>query len=199
MSAPEPRGKLAALLPPGRHGAAGAAPVRIMAPARSLVQLSARKGRAPDIAAALLAAHRLVLPAPGHAAHGDALAALWVQPDAWLLMAPGGAEGALARAAKRACGDAASVVDQSHGRAVIRLAGAHAPAVLARLCRIDLHPRAFGVGRVAVTPVADLPCVLHQSDAEPGFDLIFPATYAGSFVAALTAAAAQFGYDVTLA
>ncbi len=103
---------------------------------------------------------------------------------------------ALARTVKAACGDVGSVVDQSHGRAVLSISGRDARDVLARLCRIDLHPRAFTTGRVAVTPIAELACLLFQRDAVPSFDVIVSSSYAGWFVDALTHAAAVVGYEV---
>jgi sarcosine oxidase subunit gamma len=196
VSASELGFSLANLPPPGRYGATGDAPVRITEQARTLVQVFARKRRVAELAAALRATYGLDLPSPGHATASGEISALWIQPDGWLLTTPRGVEGALAAAIKSACGEAGSVVDQTHGLAVLRLSGASAPLVLVRLCRIDLHPRVFGRGRVAVTPVAELPCVLHQLDALPSYDLIFPATYAGFFVGSLTHAAVSIGYDI---
>nr|WP_283949706.1 sarcosine oxidase subunit gamma family protein [Limobrevibacterium gyesilva] len=138
----------------------------------------------------------LQLPSPGNAASAGEITALWIQPDAWMLVAPRGSEGALAARIKAACGDAGSVVDQTHGRTVLHISGRRAAWVLAKLCRVDLHPSAFGPGRVAVTPVADLACVLHHSDAAPGFDLIVFSSYAVSFLESLTHAALETGYDV---
>jgi sarcosine oxidase subunit gamma len=187
----EPRSPLAGALAPK---VAGEGAVRISERRCDLVQLAARAGRGPDVAAAIQAAFAVALPGPGHAAAAPALTALWIQPDAWMLLAPRGAEGALARAVKAAVGEAGSVVDQSHGRAVIGLAGAHAPRVLASLCRIDLHPRSFGPGRVAVTPLAGLSGILHQRDAVPSYDLIVFATLSRWFAAALLHAAEETGH-----
>ena len=149
MSVADPISPLAAVLVAGRYGAAGEDAVIITERRCDLVQLFARAGRTQDVAAAMQARFGLALPAPGHAGRSPMLLALWIQPDAWLLQAPRAAEGELARAAKMACGDAASVVDQTHGRCVIGLSGRHAAWVLGKLCRIDLHPRSFGPGRVA--------------------------------------------------
>lgn len=147
------------------------------------------------MAAAVRAQFGLDLPRPGQASASGELAALWLQPECWMFMGPGG-DGSLALALKTACGAAAAVVDQTHGRAVLSLSGAAARDVLARLCRIDLHPRAFGPGRVAATAIAELACLLHQREDTPGFDVILPASYAGWFLEALTHAAAAVGYEV---
>lgn len=196
MSAVESASPLGAALLPGRHGAAGDGMVRIAERRCDLVQLHARKGRGDALAAAMRAEFGVKLPKPGHAAEATAFAALWVQPGGWLLVAPRGAEGALAASVKAACGDAASVVDQTHGRTVISLSGGRAAWVLGKLCRLDLHARAFGPGRAAVSPVAGLPCVLHQRDAAPSYDLVVFATFSRSFIASLTQAAEETGYSV---
>ena len=187
---------LASVLTPGRYGAAGDDPVRIARRRCDLVQITARKARADDLAAALRATHKLELPPPGHAATAGDLAALWLQPNAWMLVAPPAAEGAFARALKSACGDAGSVVDQTHGRVALTLSGRNARRILEKICRLDLHPRVFGPGRVAATPMAEIACLLHQRDDIPTFDLIVPSTFAAHFAAALTHAAAGVGYEI---
>ena len=161
--------------------------------ATDVVQVLARKGRAPDHVAALRAAFGLELPAPGRAATGANLTALWIQPDGFFLLGPSGPEGALARAVKAACGDTASVIDQTHGRSVVTLSGANARWVLAKFCRVDLHPSVFGPGSVASTQIAHLACTIHQRDAVPSYDLIVFTTFRKSFLESLAHAAAEAG------
>jgi heterotetrameric sarcosine oxidase gamma subunit len=196
VSAPEPACPFGAALPTGRHGAPTDTPVRIAARRYSLVQLSARRGQSNTSASAVRAALDLDLPLPGHAATVGELTALWMQPSAWLLMAPPDEPGALARRVKDACGDMASVVDQTQGRAVLRLSGSKARDVLARICRVDLHPRTFRPGCVAATPVAELPCLLYQRDDGPSFELIVSASCAGWFAEAVRRAAMSVGYEI---
>ena len=76
------------------------------------------------------------------------------------------------------------------------LSGERAAWVLGKLCRIDLHPRAFGPGRVASTPVAGLSCVVHQRDATPSYDLVVFSTFTRSFAELLAHAADETGYVV---
>ncbi len=196
MSAPDPSGSLTSVLVPGRHGALGGDPVRLAQRRCDLVQLAARKGRADDLAATMRAAYQLELPPPGHAATASGITALWLQPNAWMLVAPPAAEGAFARAIKTVCGDAGSVVDQTHGRVTFSLSGRNARRVLQNLCRLDLHPSAFGPNRVATTPMAEIACLLHQRDDAPSFDLIVLSTFATHFGGALTHAAAGVGYEI---
>lgn len=195
MSAAEPETPLwpPCGLQPGRHGAAGGEAVRIGRRGCDLVQVLARRGRDADLARFINESMGLSLPPMGHAAGVAGIAALAIQPQGWLFQAsPGG----LAARLVGICGATAAVVDQSHGRCVFTLAGAQSRAVLARLCRIDLHPRAFGPGQVAATLLAGLSGVLHQVDDGPGYELIVASSYARAFAELLCEAAGQFGYEV---
>lgn len=157
-----------ATLPPDRPGLSFAAPLC------DIVQVSARRGT------------QLVMPPPGRSATAGGLTTLWVQPITLLVIAAPMGEGVLAARLTR---PGVSVVDQSHGRCVVEVAGVQARALLGRLCRIDLHPAAFPPGSVAVTPVADMPCVVHHASADR-FALVVFSTYAGSLVHALGQATA---------
>lgn len=196
MSAPEPACPFGVALPAGRYGAPTDAPMRITARRYSLVQLSLRRGQSDTLAGIMRTVFGLDLPPPGRAAAAGELTALWMQPSARLLMAPPDKPGALARSVKDACGDIGSVVDQTQGRAVLRLFGARGRDVLARICRLDLHPRAFRPGCVAVTPIAELACLLYQRDDAPSFELIVPASCAGWFAQAVRRAAMSIGYEI---
>jgi sarcosine oxidase subunit gamma len=183
-------------LEPGRYGAADGEPVRISRVACTLVQVVARRDGAAALAEALHTTFGLSLPPPGHAATAGALRALWMQPQGWLIQAPADADAGLPEGLARACAGVASVVEQSDGRAVFILAGAQARAVLARLCRLDLHPRVFAVGQVAATPLGGLAALLHQTGAAPAYEMIVAASYARAFGRMLASAAAPLGYEV---
>jgi len=156
VSAVEPVHPLAGAYIPGRDGPA---PLRIGLPAREAVQVLARRGA--DIAGAA-AAMGVTLPGPGQAVVAADLGIAWIQPGGWMVSAPRAGEGALlARLAP--LGAAAALVDQSHGRTTLTLSGPSARGVLAKGCRIDLHPREFGPGRAAATQVAHLSALLVQT------------------------------------
>lgn len=196
MSAPEPAHPLAGIATPGRHGAAGGAPLRVTLPRRDIVQVMLRRGREAAFAAAMRAAFAIDPPAPGHAVAGTEATAIRIQPDAWLLVAPRGAEGALAARAADAFAGVAAVEDQGHGRTTIAVSGPAARAVLARGCRIDLHPRAFGPGRAAMTQIAHVGCLVHQVDDSPCFELTVVSTLAEPFFHWLLEAGAPDGVVV---
>ncbi|MEO3475551.1 sarcosine oxidase subunit gamma family protein [Roseomonas sp. CAU 1739] len=194
MSAPEPMHPLAAIAMPGLRGAAGPQSLRVSLPRRDIVQLMVRRGADAAFAAAMVQAFGTAPPAPSHATTGGAVTIIWVQPGAYLLTA---AEPGLADRAAVAFAGLAAVEDQSHGRTTITIAGPPAREVLARGCRIDLHPRVFGPGRAASTTIAQIGCLLHQTDDAPSFDLTVFSTLAEPFFHWLLEAGAGSGLVIS--
>jgi methylglutamate dehydrogenase subunit D len=124
------------------------------------------------------------------------IAFVWAGPGQWLAMADGEDGAAFEHRLRAALGDLASVSDQSDGRTIIRVSGAHARDVLAKGVPIDLHPRAFRVGDTAVTIVAHVGMQFWQVDETPSYELIVPRSFAASFWEWLTESAAEFGYVI---
>lgn len=79
-------------------------------------------------------------------------------PGEWLILAEPGAQGHLVGWTLTEPSDQlVTVVDITHGRALLRLAGAHAQDVLAKECAVDLTDRGHGLGQRALrTAVAGL-------------------------------------------
>lgn len=196
MSAPEPIHPLATAATPGMHGVQGDAQVQVSLPRRDIVQVMARRGRQDALAQAMQAAFGIALPGPGQCSAGADATAIWIQPAAWLITAPRGIEAALAARAAVAFAGIAAVEDQSHGRTVIAMSGPAARPVLARGCRIDLHPPAFGPGRAAMTQIAHVSCLVHQVDASPAFELTVFSTLAEHVFHWLLEAGAEAGVRI---
>lgn len=173
----------------------GPAPLLIAERRLHVVQVTARKGREADLAATIKSALGVDLPPPGRANCGDGAGAIWVQPGSWLLTSPWKEEGALYKKPFAACSGLASVVDQTHGKAVLGVSGKMAREVLSKGCRVDLHPRVFAPGSAAVTPLAHINAVLVQVNDTPAYDLILPATFAETFFEWLEMSAAEYGYE----
>jgi len=161
-----------------------------------IAQVAARPGMHAETDAALTAALGVGLPEPGRAGLAGDIAALWIAPATCLLTRAWQTEGGLCNTLVQALTGLAACVDQSHGKTTLRLSGSPCRDVLAKGCRLDLHPRMFGPGSTAVTPIAHVTTVLHQVDAAPAFDLIVPATLAQSFLDWLMVSAAEFGYEL---
>lgn len=160
----------------------------------ALAEVSVRRGKEAALAAAARNAFGAEPPEPGHALLQGAVTTVWIRPGGWLITEPQTTEGALASRLERALSGLAAIVDQSHGKACLRIAGSAAREMLAKGCRVDLHPRAFGPGRAAVTPVAHIHAVLVQIDAAPTFDVIAGSTLAESLYDWLAASAAEYGF-----
>jgi heterotetrameric sarcosine oxidase gamma subunit len=101
---------------------------------------------------------------------------------------------------EREIGSTATVTDQSDGYAVLRLAGPRLRDTLAKIISIDLHSRAFKSGDVASTVASHMGVTLWRLDDEPDGSPVFEVavfrSLAGSFWAALSQSAAEFGLAV---
>lgn len=197
MSAPDRRSRFPASRPRAGGHADGAALAIVERP-MTLIQVTARRGRQAEVAAAMARDFGLALPAAGAIATGADKAALWLQPESWLITAPAALAGSLPAALATAVKGIAAVVDQSHGRCVLDISGEAARAVLARLCRLDLDARAFAPDRCAATLVGHVPCLVHRTGtATPGFSLIVASTFAEWLLDQIAAAAASCGWRFT--
>lgn len=120
----------------------------------------------------------------------------WNGPNSWMIVAnddqSGRADGELFKSLQDAVGDLGAVVDQSHGRSGLRLSGPRARQVMAKNTAIDLHPRAFGPGRCAMTSVAHMNATIVQVDDVPTYDLFVIRSLARSFAHAIEHACHEF-------
>jgi len=123
----------------------------------------------------------------------------WNGPNSWMIIASdeetGRGAGELLQALQVAAGDLGAVVDQSHGRCSLRLSGTRARQVMAKNTAIDLHPRAFGPGRCAMTSVAHMNATIVQVDDVPTYDLFVIRSLARSFAHAIEHACHEFERD----
>ena len=121
-------------------------------------------------------------------------------PDEWLLLAPPDARQVVAGSIDTTDDEAVSVVDVTHGRALMRLSGADAHRVLAKLCAIDLSDAATPNGaafRSSVAAVAtDVIRDDQRNDTEPSY-LLHCERSAGQYLFdALRDAGREFGLQV---
>ncbi len=187
MSKPERRSVLTGHLAPGRHGAADREPVRLREFVREATELTARRGQAAAIREAARGTLGLDLPSMGEWREAGDVTALGIGPDAWLLLAGN---------ALPAFSPGATFVDVGHGLAYLELSGSGVRHVLAKICRLDLHPSAFRPGQCARTIMAQMPVTLWQVDERPTFRLAVPLTFSQSFVHVLLAASAETGCEI---
>ncbi|MBI3512543.1 MAG: sarcosine oxidase subunit gamma [Proteobacteria bacterium] len=124
------------------------------------------------------------------AGHGWTIA---LGPAEWLYVAPArdgwAVERDLARVLALVGGQA---IDVSHGRAMLRLGGAPARAVLAKGCPIDLSPRGLPSGRAAQTLFGKIGVLVHARERD-AIELYVSRSYADALADGLLAAAREFG------
>jgi heterotetrameric sarcosine oxidase gamma subunit len=92
-------------------------------------------------------------------------------PGEWLVLAPAGECGALTRrlsalAGQAAGGELVTVLDATHGHALMRLTGTAAAATLAKVCGLDLAEDAAPQGAAFRTSVAEAVAGLVRDDVD---------------------------------
>ena len=177
-----------------RLAAAGDVPARIrLSEVPFLTQLTLRVMPGTPAAAAAARALGAPLPlAPNTTSAGESVEVLWMGPDEWLVVAPPGAARHLEVLERALGGEHGTVVDVSAQRTAIDLAGADARDVLLKGCALDLHPRAFGVGRCAQTLLARAQVILHARTEEPAYRVFVRASFAGYLAEWLLDAACEY-------
>jgi methylglutamate dehydrogenase subunit D len=116
-------------------------------------------------------------------------------PDQYYVQAETMADGKLAADLKAKLGVAASVIDQSHGRVVIRISGPRARYVLAKGTPADLHSDHFPLSHSAMTTMAHVGVHLTRTGKNE-FTLSVFRGFSESFWEWLTESAAECGYQV---
>jgi heterotetrameric sarcosine oxidase gamma subunit len=166
----------------------------------ALAIVTARRGMAAELAKRVNAMGIVLPSGPRREAQGS-LAFLGIGPGRWLATLDHGANtsrscDASVKSLAHDLAGAASVVDQTDGYAVLQIGGAKARATLAKGVAIDLHPRAFRAGDVAVTQIAHVGVTLWQLDDQPTYAISVFRSFSGSFWHWLSVSAEEFGIAV---
>ena len=182
---------------PGHYGAVGTGVTLAAAPIATAWNVQGD----PSRSAWLGEARRLLgvaLPlAPGTTARTDHLAALWLGPASWLLVARASSaliDFAAKRDALNAAGGALFDVSASH--VAWTISGPRAADVLAKGCPLDFHPRAFAAGACAQSVFGRVNVLIDKRDDDPTFTAMVARSLAGDLWHALCEASAQYGYRV---
>ncbi|MFD0979623.1 sarcosine oxidase subunit gamma [Tropicimonas aquimaris] len=130
-------------------------------PAVRLTLLAPWPGEARAMSHALQAAHGVYFPEPGETLENGGTRILWAGRAQALLAGP---------APAKELSHHGAVVDQTEGWAGIRLEGADAALVLARLCPLDLRGKAFQAGRTARSLLGHMNAQITAVDG--GFELL---------------------------
>jgi sarcosine oxidase subunit gamma len=182
---------------PGRTGRATTSPgvtVRELRGA-SLATVTAHNGRRAALLDAARSAFGAELPPAPRRVEGRDIAFVWSGPDQWLACTHPAPAADMEALLATAFAGLASVVDQSHGRTLLRVTGPHVGDALAKGVPIDLHPRAFKPGDAAATLVAHIPVHLWQIDDRPTYEFAIARSLAQSFWHWLATSSAQYGLE----
>jgi sarcosine oxidase subunit gamma len=125
-------------------------------------------------------------------ASGDQ-ACLWLGPDEWLIVGPGGnAPGLIAELRSALAGQHAAITDVSEARTTILLQGPRARDLLQKGIPIDLHPREFQPGLCVQTHIAGANIILQQTDDRPTYEVFVLNSFAEHIWLWLESAAREY-------
>ncbi|HVN44796.1 MAG TPA: sarcosine oxidase subunit gamma family protein [Steroidobacteraceae bacterium] len=141
---------------------------------------------------ALAARRGLALPATGWLAITRETLLLCVRPERWLLLTAPAPPGAALAAWRPACAGCAAAIELTAGLTALHLAGPAVREVLARGCRLDLHPEVFVPGSAAATTMAQVSVTLGALPG--GWLLLTPSSTAQHLREWLAATARPFGF-----
>ena len=121
---------------------------------------------------------------------------LWMGPDEWLLIVPGGQEFAVEHALRAAlAGLHISVVNVSGGQQLLELSGPKVREVLMKSTSYDVHPDNFPVGKAVGTVFAKSQLVIRHT-GEDTWELLIRRSFSDYWWLWLQDAAAEYGLNV---
>ena len=182
----------------GRHGLKEGAAGLSMAELTDfeLVQVMARRGQWDAVTQAGAEIFGKAPPEKPQAVEAERSLLIWSGPDQFLVLA---ARGAAVERARTAFAGTASLSEQSDGRSLIRISGARARDMLAKVCSLDLHPAVYPVGTAAATSIDHTSVNLwrgEHANGEAVFYLLVFATFAESLWRTLLDSGAEYGISI---
>ena len=112
------------------------------------------------------------VPVQGACTYSADRAVAWMSPDELLLMGPHSAVAEDVEAMSKALkGTHHLLQDVSDARAIYRIEGAACREVLAKLCPVDLSPKAYAPGKFRRTRIAQVPCAFWMP-GDNSFELV---------------------------
>jgi methylglutamate dehydrogenase subunit D len=160
----------------------------------SIAVIIERRDQGATLSALLESHYGVRAPTPGKMEIGRNVVLQWCGAGQYYALAENRLEGSLYTELKDALKGAASVSDQSHGRAIIGISGSKARALLSKGSPVDFHPREFPLHAVAVTQMAHIG--VHVSRwGEDAFELSLFRGFSEHFWEWLTEQAEEFGYN----
>jgi methylglutamate dehydrogenase subunit D len=159
----------------------------------ALAAVTVRKGMLDRLAMHVREAFALDVPATPRCEQSDALALAWAGPGSWLAMADNVAGHTLERRLRDEFAGLASICDRSDALVLMRIEGQRARHMLAKGIAVDLHPRTFGPGDVAMTAIGRIEALLWQIDSAPAYDVAVARSMAADLWQWFVEAGAEYG------
>ena len=152
-----------------------------------IASLHVRKDRGAALIQRIHESFQIELPQKPHRAFAGDVAFAGIGPGAWLAM-HNDAGNAFVTSLRKTLGDLASVCDQSDAYVVLRVSGRRVREAMTRLVPIDLHPRAFRSGDVAVTVAAHVGVTFWRLDDDADGSEVFEIAVFRSFAKSISRA-----------
>ena len=155
----------------------------------SIVALIAHKGQRAALSAEIKTRFGLDLPTSPRRVGHDSLSFVWAGPGQWLAI------GTAPDLYDQLATHHAATIDQSGGRALLRLSGSKLHEVLRKGVTIDMHTDVFKPDDVALTGIAHISAALWRLD-EQSCEIAIARSFTESFGHWLSVSAAEYGYEV---
>jgi methylglutamate dehydrogenase subunit D len=162
----------------------------------SLCSVLVRKGGDGQLADRVRQEFGIELPRTPRCVASGSVSFIWAGPGQWLAMKDSGDSRPFEQRLQLSLGEAASIMDQSNGRIVVRISGPRARDVLAKGVLVDLHPGAFRPGDTAMSVVAYINVHFWQVDDAPTYEFAVFRSFAVAFWEWLGDSAAEYGVAV---
>ena len=158
-------------------------------PGLAYAQLFAKQGKESELCERLDIDEQ-----PGRSTVLERYTALPLSPGQWMLMTtPGcGDDSSLVTALSDRVAGIGYLSEQRDARVCVRLSGFRARNVMAKGCRLDLHPRVATPGFCAQTMMAQVGVILHHVDDIPTYDMLVFSGFARSFWEWIAEAAGEY-------
>ena len=147
----------------------------------TIASVAMRTGQDQALAEALRSSYGVSLPTTPQRVESNGIAFVWAGHGVWFAVAERAGGRDLELELKPKLAGIASVTDQSDSRAVLRISGKAARETLAKGLPIDLHPRAFKSGDVAITHASHIGVMIWQLDDLPTYEIAMFRSFADSF------------------
>lgn len=155
---------------------------------RAIIQVFAAKGKTGSVERALKIKQK-----PGMASETSDYTAIPLAPGQWMLISKRASDISFGEKIQTKLKKNGYVSEQSDGRMIFSVSGNRVSDLMAKGCRLDLHPSKTGKGWCAQTQIAQAGVILLQTSEKPSYDILVYSGFAQHFAEWLAHTGAQLG------